>query len=340
MGTDASSDYMPLAIATYCDSMARTKLHIMENEKVQVSLDETSEGLRLDVVLSRLLPEISRNAIQRLIRSGEITVCGEGFSPSRKASIGDIIEYSSEILQDKIMPEDIPLDILYEDQHILVINKAAGLVVHPNAHEKCGTLVNALLAHCPDADFQEMMDNDERPGIVHRLDKFTTGVLVVAKNRQASDRLREDFKQHLMRKTYLAIISGRPKCLSGDIRLPISRDPVSKTKMCVLPNGKEAWTEYRTVAFKNGISVVKIRLHTGRTHQIRVHFAAMGNPVLGDVVYGMKPELEPYHPPRQMLHAWKLVFRHPVSNKSMQFCAPLPDDFLEALAALGISAPS
>ena len=302
-------------------------------------LDEASEGLRLDVVLSRLVPEVSRNAIQRLIRAGEITVCGDVFTPSRKASTGDILEYSPDVLQEKIAPEDIPLDILYEDQHILVINKAAGLVVHPNAHEKSGTLVNALLAHCPDVDFQEMMDYDERPGIVHRLDKFTTGVLVVAKNRQASEKLREDFKQHLLRKTYLAIIVGRPEKLSGEIRLPIGRDPVSKSKMCVLQTGKEAWTEYRTVASKNGVSVVKIRLHTGRTHQIRVHFAAMGNPVLGDVVYGMKPEQEPYHAPRQMLHAWKLAFRHPVSNKSMQFSAPLPSDFLEALAALGISAP-
>ncbi len=311
----------------------------MEDEKVQVILDEASEGLRLDVVLSRLKPDISRNAIQRLIRAGAITVCGEAFSPSRKASAGDVLEYSPEVLQEKIVPEDIPLDILYEDQYILVINKAAGLVVHPNAHEKSGTLVNALLAHCPDVDFQEMMDNDERPGIVHRLDKFTTGVLVVAKNRQASDKLREDFKQHLLRKTYLAIIVGRPEKLSGEIRLPIGRDPVSKSKMCVLQTGKEAWTEYRTVASRNGVSVVKIRLHTGRTHQIRVHFAAMGNPVLGDMVYGMKPEQEPYHAPRQMLHAWKLAFRHPVSNKSMQFCAPLPPDFLEALATLGISAP-
>ncbi|MBR6372557.1 MAG: RluA family pseudouridine synthase [Victivallales bacterium] len=302
-------------------------------------LDEASEGLRLDVVLSRLHPEISRNAIQRLIRAGAITVCGEAFSPSRKASVGDVLEYSPDDLQEKIAPEDIPLDILYEDQHILVINKAAGLVVHPNAHEKSGTLVNALLAHCPDVDFQEMMDYDERPGIVHRLDKFTTGVLVVAKNRQASDKLREDFKQHLLRKTYLAIIVGRPEKLSGEIRLPIGRDPVSKSKMCVLQTGKEAWTEYRAVASKNGVSVVKIRLHTGRTHQIRVHFAAMGNPVLGDIVYGMKPEQEPYHAPRQMLHAWKLSFRHPVSNKSMQFCAPLPPDFLDALATLGISAP-
>ena len=311
----------------------------MENEKVQVTLDEASEGLRLDVVLSRLVPEVSRNALQRLIRAGEITVCGDAFSPSRKASAGDVLEYSPELLQENIAPEDIPLDILYEDQHILVINKAAGLVVHPNAHEKSGTLVNALLAHCPDVDFQEMMDSDERPGIVHRLDKFTTGVLVVAKNRQASDKLREDFKQHLLRKTYLAIIVGRPERLSGEIRLPIGRDPVSKSKMCVLQTGKEAWTEYRTVASKNGVSVVKVRLHTGRTHQIRVHFAAMGNPVLGDIVYGMKPEQEPYHAPRQMLHAWKLAFRHPVSNKSMQFCAPLPSDFLEALVALGISAP-
>lgn len=311
----------------------------MEKEKVQVILDEASEGLRLDVVLSRRLPEISRNAIQRLIRSGEITVCGEAFSPSRKAGIGDVIEYSSEILLDEIMPEELPLDILYEDKHILVINKAAGLVVHPNAHEKNGTLVNALLAHCPEADFQNMMDNFERPGIVHRLDKFTTGVLVVAKNRQASDKLRADFKQHLMQKTYLAIIAGRPKCLVGDIRQPIARDPVSKTKMCVMPTGKEAWTEYRTVASKNGVSVVKIRLHTGRTHQIRVHFAAMGNPVLGDVVYGLKPEQEAYHPQRQMLHAWKLAFRHPDSGKTMRFCAPLPEDFLEALSAVGISAP-
>lgn len=311
----------------------------MEDEKVQVILDEASEGLRLDVVLSRLQPEISRNAIQRLIRAGAITVCGEAFSPSRKASAGDVLEYSPDDLQEKIAPEDIPLDILYEDQHILVINKAAGLVVHPNAHEKSGTLVNALLAHCPDVDFQEMMDYDERPGIVHRLDKFTTGVLVVAKKRQASDKLREDFKQHLLRKTYLAIIVGRPEKLSGEIRLPIGRDPVSKSKMCVLQTGKEAWTEYRTVASKNGVSVVKIRLHTGRTHQIRVHFAAMGNPVLGDMVYGMKPEQEPCHAPRQMLHAWKLAFRHPVSNKSMQFCAPLPHDFLDALATLGISAP-
>lgn len=311
----------------------------MEDEKVQIIIDDAHVGCRLDVVLAKMLPQLSRNAIQRLIRSGAITVCGANFSPSQKANAGDVIEYPENALADDIVPENADLDVLYEDQHILVLNKAAGMVVHPNAHEKNGTLVNALLAHCTDDGFQEMLDGEERPGIVHRLDKFTSGVLVVAKNRQACEKLRADFKEHSLQKTYLAIVVGRPENLSGDIRLPITRDPQCKTKMCVLPSGKESWTEYRTVASKNGVSVVKIRLHTGRTHQIRVHFACMGHPVLGDGVYGIKPEKEPYHPPRQMLHAWKLSFRHPISNEKMQFCAPLPQDFLETLAVFGISAP-
>ena len=311
----------------------------MQEEKIQIRVDEANAGKRLDVFLAEMLTGLSRSALQRLINLGRITLDGHAFSPSCKARAGDTMEFSPECLERRPLPENMALDIIYEDEHIIVIDKPAGMVVHPSAHDRSGTLVNGLLSHCSDEDFQEMLDEDERPGIVHRLDKDTSGLLVVAKNKNASERLKADFKEHRLSKTYLAIIAGRLEDLNGDIRLPIARNNGNKTRMCVSDAGRDAWTEYRTVAFKNGASVVKIRLHTGRTHQIRVHFSYLGHPVLGDAVYGLKPGKEPCHPPRQMLHAWKIAFRHPASDEKMQFCAPLPQDFLDTLAALGFKAP-
>ncbi len=306
----------------------------MQQEKIRITADASADGSRLDAFLAGLMDDTSRSRIQLLIKEGGVLLNGKAESPSRKLRAGDEIVYSLDALRNDILPENMNLDVLHEDRDIIVLNKPAGLVVHPDPHTRNGTLVNALLAHCND-EYQLMMDDDARPGIVHRLDKDTSGVLVVAKNPAACSRLKEDFKEHKVRKIYLAVVSGCLSERSGEIRLPIGRHPRIKTRMAVVDEGgKEAWTEYRVAAERENVSVVKVRLHTGRTHQIRVHFSHIGHPVLGDAVYGggrmncgMKVQ-------RQMLHAWRLAFNHPASGKKMLFTAPLPVDFTEILEKL------
>lgn len=225
-----------------------------------------------------------------------------------------------------------------EDDQVIVLNKPPGLVVHPAQGNTTGTLVHGLLFH-DEGSFEEMSEDNQRPGIVHRLDKDTSGVLVVAKNYQARAYLKEAFKEHITEKTYLAIILGTPDEPIGLIENEIGRHPVHRMKMAVVEEGgKHAITRYRVLASASGCSLLEIRIFTGRTHQIRVHFSHLQHPVLGDSSYGGCPKDMPYPAPRQMLHAWKLVFPHPSSGVMRQYMAPLPDDFQLALSALGLPA--
>ncbi|MBQ9367006.1 MAG: RluA family pseudouridine synthase, partial [Victivallales bacterium] len=241
-------------------------------------------GQRLDKYLAKTLPEYSRAFFQRVIRDGYLLVDGE------KAEQSDLIRPGATVTVDvtpsvvrQLEPEEIPLDVLYEDDDLLVINKQAGLVVHPGNGNWEGTLVNALLNHCDSDEFEEMIDEELRPGIVHRLDKDTSGALIIAKNQEIREHFKEAFVNHEVRKIYVALILGRMNETNGTIELPIGRHPYNFEKMAVvMDRGKEASTQYKTIAFNNGVSLVKILLHTGRTHQIRVHFSHFGHPVLGD----------------------------------------------------------
>ena len=300
------------------------------------------QGQRLDKYLAKTLPEYSRAFFQRVIRDGYLQVDGE------KAEQSDLIKPGAVLTVDvtpsvvrQLTPEEIPLDVLYEDDDLLVINKQPGLVVHPGNGNWEGTLVNALLNHCDSDEFEEMIDEELRPGIVHRLDKDTSGALIIAKNQEMREHFKEAFANHEVRKIYVALILGRMNEANGKIELPIGRHPYNFEKMAVvMDRGKEAITQYRTIAFSNGVSLVKILLHTGRTHQIRVHFSHFGHPVLGDALYGGRPQCSPYAAARQMLHAYEISFTHPRTEKKMKIMAPLPEDFLEALRGLRLPLPS
>ena len=228
-------------------------------------------------------------------------------------------------------PEPIPLDILFEDDDLLVINKSPGLAVHPGAGQREHTLVNALLSHCATLSG---IGGKERPGIVHRLDKETSGCLVVAKNDAAHRELSKQFAARTMKKIYLALVAGKLRKASGLIEEKIGRHPVHRQRMHVIPvRGRLAKTEYRVIRSSDAASLVECRLHTGRTHQVRVHLHHLGHPVLGDKVYA--PRVSKNFP-RQMLHAWKLGFRLPRTGEWKVWEAPLPDDFEQAIAAAGL----
>ena len=224
-------------------------------------------------------------------------------------------------------PEDIPVDVVYEDDDIVVVNKRPGMVVHPAPGHFTGTLVNALLHHCPALSG---IGGAARPGIVHRLDQDTSGLVIVAKTQAAMDALAKAFSDHKsVQKTYLAVCRGRPRLDAGCIETLIGRHPVDRKRMAIVErNGKRAVTHWKVLDVQNGLSVIECRIETGRTHQIRVHMASLGCPVAGDAVYG-KPSLDRRldpPPARQLLHAWKLSLRHPVTREEMSFTAPVPED--------------
>jgi 23S rRNA pseudouridine1911/1915/1917 synthase len=292
-------------------------------------------GERLDSFIAEALPELSRTAVQRLIDAGEVMVNGAVPRSSYKVRRGDTVVVRIPPAQPvALSPEALPLDILYEDADILVVNKAAGMVVHPGAGNYSGTLVNALLAHCDDL---QGIGGELRPGIVHRLDKDTSGVLVVAKNDHAIHALQRQFKQRDVRKTYVALVIGNIEQVEGVIEAPIGRHRVHRQRMAVVTNGKPARTRWRVRGryrdAQNRIyTLLDVRLLTGRTHQIRVHFAWLGYPLVGDVVYG--PVHSPLPAPRQFLHARALTLVHPTTEEKMTFSAPLPDDLAQFLETL------
>jgi len=286
--------------------------------------------LRLDRFLASQLTRYSRARLQQLIRAGFVTLNGAAARPRDLIRDGDEIDLR-EPPPEKIdnQPEAIPLDILFEDGDLVVINKPAGLVVHPGAGHREHTLVNALLNHCPALSG---IGGKERPGIVHRLDKETSGCIVIAKNDDAHRGLSLQFAARTVEKIYLALVAGKLRRNAGVIEEKIARHPVDRQRMRVTSSrGRAAMTEYRVVRSSGEMSLIECRLHSGRTHQIRVHLHHLGHPVLGDKIYAHKFAKKF---PRQMLHAWKLGFQHPRTGEGRAFQAPLAEDFADAMRQL------
>lgn len=290
--------------------------------------------MRLDKQILELHPDFSRSRIEGLIKSGFVTVNG-AVAEKAGMKVGPDDEIAVEIpppVPAIPEPEDIPLAIVYEDADLLVVNKAPGMVVHPAPGHFTGTLVNALLHHCPDLSG---IGGVARPGIVHRLDQDTSGLIVVAKSQAAMDGLVKAFSSHVhVEKTYLTVVHGRPRLDAGRIENLIGRHPIDRKKMAIVEkNGKTAITNYRVLSKRQDntdpVSLVECRIETGRTHQIRVHMASLGCPVVGDKTYGKSPldKRLTVFPERQLLHAWKLKLWHPVQNIQMSFEAPVPSDF-------------
>ena len=284
---------------------------------------------RLDKLLLERYPDFSRSRIEGLVKAGFVTVNGVvAEKAGQKVSDADKIEvFVPPPVPAVPEPEDIPLDVVFEDDDIIVVNKRPGMVVHPAPGHFTGTLVNALLHHCP---CLSGIGGTARPGIVHRLDQDTSGLVIVAKTQVAMDALAKAFSDHKsVEKTYLAVCRGRPRLDAGRIETLIGRHPVDRKRMAIVErNGKRAVTNWRVLDVRNGLSVMECRIETGRTHQIRVHMASLGCPVVGDAVYG-KPSLDrrmDSPPSRQMLHAWKLTLRHPVTREEISFTAPIPED--------------
>jgi 23S rRNA pseudouridine1911/1915/1917 synthase len=310
----------------------------VNREPLSLVVDASRPGERLDVFLRERLPDVSRGTIQRLIESGHIRVNDRHAKLTQAPRAGDRIEVSWPAPRPaEARPEAIPVETLYEDDDLLVVNKPAGLVVHPAAGHEEGTLVNALLHHC--AGRLSGIGGVSRPGIVHRLDKDTSGCLVVAKHDAAHGPLAEQFASRELHKVYQVLVCGSVGPESGEIRAGIARHPSHRKRMAVRSGGREAWTSYRVCERLGHATWVEATLHTGRTHQVRVHFHHLGHPVVGDEVYGKRAnarlaEATGYTAPRQMLHAWRLGFQHPVTGWPVEFEAPLPVDFRAALAAL------
>lgn len=298
-----------------------------------VSPDDAGE--RLDAWIARRDPAHSRARWQELIKSGHVLVNGAGRKANYAVRGGDEIRAVIPPPEDtSLRPEHLPLDVIFEDGDLIVINKPAGLVVHPAPGHARGTLVNALLHHCADLTG---IGGEKRPGIVHRLDRDTTGVMVIAKNDAAMQELARQFKDRATRKEYIALVWGAPTPPRGTIQAAIGRDPVHRKKMSVrAEGGRTAVTHYRTIESLGAVAVIQLRIETGRTHQIRVHLAHIKHPVIGDAVYGRKrpPDL-PRAVTRQMLHAWKLTITHPRSGETITFEAPWPTDIKELIHALG-----
>ncbi len=305
----------------------------------EFTVTEEFSDVRLDVFLKYCEDDYSRAFFQRAIKDGRVTVDGEVVTvPKTNVEIGmQIVLTWPELQSSELKGEDIGLDIIYEDEYMLVINKPPGLVVHPGAGNTSGTLVNALLHH-NEAAFSSMVTEELRPGIVHRLDKDTSGVLVIGKNEHVVAKLSETFQERKTRKTYLALVHGFMAKPYGKIENLIGRSPKNRKKMAIVErNGKEAITRYQMIAYNQNASLVKVGIETGRTHQIRVHMASLSHPVLGDELYGGKQAYKHLNAPRQMLHAWRLRLPHPVTGKKMKFEAPLPQDFIDTMGRAGIT---
>ena len=294
-----------------------------------IVVSQEMSGHRLDYALSRALG-LSRGYSQKLIKEGRVSLLPERrIKPSVKVAEGDAIKVflpPEEKLD--LEPEDIAFEEVYQDRDIIVINKPARLVVHPAPGNRTGTLVHGLLYRYPDIG---CLNGVKRPGIVHRLDATTSGLMVVARNGLAQEGLFKDFKARRVEKEYLALCYGTPPSPKGEIRYPIGRDPYNRLRMAVVQDGKDAWTDYEIIWSKNGYSLIRCRLHTGRTHQIRVHMAAIKCPLVGDKTYApSRPS--PFDPPRVFLHSWKLAFEHPRTKEKITFRAQLPQELSAMLS--------
>lgn len=294
---------------------------------LQFTVESKDAGLRIDTFLNQAGGLSSRSFAQKMIKKGKVTVNSNQIKPSYIVKIGDYIEVEFEEAKPlEIEAEDLPLDIIYEDSDLIVLNKPRGLVVHPAYGNLTGTLVNALLAHCRDLSG---IGGSIRPGIVHRLDKDTSGALVVAKNDRSHMALAEQLKSRTMVRIYLALVHGSFSVSQGMINLPIGRDPLNRKKMKVVANGRQAITYYRVLEKLGPYSLIEAKLGTGRTHQIRVHMYHFNHPIVGDQVYGKRKD--PFHLEGQALHAARLGFIHPRTGQYIEFSAPIPPDFQHAI---------
>ncbi|MGH8017480.1 MAG: RluA family pseudouridine synthase [Opitutaceae bacterium] len=293
---------------------------------------------RVDKVLADALPESSRAAVQRLFDEGNVWIDGIAVSKSHRVSAGDVVRYFvPETRPAELAGREIPLEVLFEDADIVAVNKAPGMVVHPGAGTGEDTLVHALLAHCRGQ--LSGIGGVERPGIVHRLDRETSGVIVAAKNDLAHRGLAAAFADRALEKEYLALVAGVPQLLAGTILKPIARHTVHRHRMTIAPvggSGRDAHTDWsREAAYGRVASLLRCRIHTGRTHQIRVHLKSIGHVVLGDTTYGWRADSRlPRQPARVMLHAARLAFVHPITGSSLELKAPLPEDFVEMIRRL------
>ena len=313
-----------------------------QNETWSVSEDDAGE--RIDKYLATFYDEYSRVQIQRNIREGKVTMKRQG-AVIETVKIGETLFADDEITYEhplaesfELKAEEVDLDIIFEDEHILVINKAAGMVVHPGAGVHDGTLVNALLGY-DEAVFRPM-DDEGRPGIVHRLDKETSGVLIIAKSQMVKTKLSKKFAKRQVDKLYLALVRGTIRMGRGTLETYIGRSKMNRQKMMSYDEdeeiGKHAVSHYKVLAQNKGASLIKVKIETGRTHQIRVHMSEMGFPVIGDKIYGKRRLEMGDSPERHLLHAWRLKITHPVSQEEMVFTAPIPQDFHTVLDKFNI----
>ena len=309
--------------------------------QTELVVDEEYAGQRLDRFVASQLTSLSRTRIQNLVESGLVQVSGAAMKPSYRVESGDRVTVEiPEPPAAGVEAEPIVLDVLYEDEEIAVINKAAGMIIHPGAGAQTGTMVAALLNRFGGMKGLSSVGGAMRPGIVHRLDKETSGAVVIARTDSAHKRLVEEFQTRQVRKTYVALLHGKLKGESGTIDLPVTRDLRRRSRMTARRrNGREARTDWRVLRRIDGFTLVESRLHTGRTHQIRVHFSTIGCPVVGDTMYGAPRQervgtqlLPPLN--RNFLHSARLAFMHPATGKTMEFRAPLPAELREYAAAL------
>ena len=287
-------------------------------------------GERLDRFLARMQPELTRSHIQKLIASGDVRVDGRAQKPGYKSRGGETVTLVPPAPEaTEVLPEDLPLDILYDDEDIIVVNQARGMVVHPAAGVTHGTLVNALLYHCKDLSG---INGEIRPGIVHRLDKDTSGVMVCAKNDRAHVSLAEQIKEKTATRTYIAIVHGNITEEAGTIKGAIGRHPTERKQMAIVEGGKPAVTHFRILERYGKYTLVECRLETGRTHQIRVHMTSIGHPLVGDPKYGNRKN--PFQIAGQALHSKSLDLTHPKTGERMHFEAAVPEDMMEIISSL------
>lgn len=295
-----------------------------------VSFTVEAGGERLDKVTPAHVPDLSRATAQRLIKAGEVTVNGRPSKPSYRVQVGDevVVRVPTE-MPVPVVPENIPLDVIYEDDALLVVNKPAGMVVHPAYGHASGTLVNAVLAHCPQiAD----VGGPDRAGVVHRLDKDTSGLILIAKDGVTRATLQRQFKRRQVAKTYLALVEGQVQPREGVVEAPVGRDKRQRKKMAVVRSGREARTMYRAIEYFANYTLLEVRPHTGRTHQVRVHLSWLGYPIVGDAVYGRHRQR--LLRGRHFLHAARIRFSHPATSEEVEFEAPLPPELADVLKQL------
>ena len=306
-------------------------MKLQNNANIKIITVEENEGKRIDAYISNAYKELSRTAIQRLIDEGKITVNGNETKASYKVQMGDVIKIQEgKPIETNIKPQEIPLEILYEDKDLIIVNKPKGMVVHPANGNPDGTLVNAVMSICKNS--LSGIGGELRPGIVHRLDKNTSGAIIVAKNDKSHINLSNQLKNHEIKKVYIALVKGIVKENEATINIPIARSKQDRKKMAVDAKGKDAITHFKVIQRFDDCTLLEVKLETGRTHQIRVHLSYIGHPIIGDDVYSSGKNK--WNVVGQCLHAKSLNFKHPITGKQIHVEAELPDYFKEILNSL------